>query len=143
MVFSEFGQTLKTKKNLMVIYDHKVKKQKKQSIIFHIQISTTHVMHKDYDTLQLLIDEDRMKLLKIKSKYYLTPLEIILLITIVDEERFPSNGALMRNLTAAQRPIADSLINLCEERKALATETIFDSFELVAGATKLAQLNRK
>jgi hypothetical protein len=95
-------------------------------------------MHKDYDPLQPPIDDDRMKLLRDKSRRDLTPLVIVDPPPMVDGERYPSNGELVRNLTAAQRTIANSLIDLCEDGKALATETILDSFELVAGATGLA-----
>ncbi|KAA6384586.1 MAG: putative reverse transcriptase [Streblomastix strix] len=119
-----------------------VQKQNKLTALRLIQ-SRTHVMHKDYDPLQPPIDDDRMKLLRDKSRRDLTPLVIVDPPPVVDGERYPSNGELVRNLTAAQRTIANSLIDLCEDGKALATETILDSFELVAGATGLVQQNRR
>lgn len=95
-------------------------------------------MRMDYDPLQPLIDDDRMKLLRDKSRRDLNPLVIVDPSPVVDVERYPSNEVLLRNLTAAQRTIANSLIELCEDRMSLATETILDCFELVVGATGLA-----
>lgn len=59
-------------------------------------------MHKDYNPLQQSIDENRMTFLGDKSKRDLTALVIVNPPPIVDGEIFPSNGELVRNLTAAQ-----------------------------------------
>ncbi|KAA6369002.1 MAG: hypothetical protein EZS28_035472 [Streblomastix strix] len=119
-----------------------VQKQNKLTALRLIQCRI-HVMRMDYDPLQPLIDDDRMKLLRDKSRRDLNPLVIVDPSPVVDVERYPSNEVLLRNLTAAQRTIANSLIELCEDRMSLATETILDCFELVVGATGLAQQNRR
>ncbi|KAA6387728.1 MAG: hypothetical protein EZS28_016745 [Streblomastix strix] len=100
-------------------------------------------MHKDYDQLQPPIDDGRMKLLRDKSRRDLTPLVITDPPSTIDGERYPQNGEQVRNRIVAQSTTAISLIHLCKYGKALATGTILDTFESVAGTAAIAQQNRR
>ncbi|KAA6382492.1 MAG: putative Transposon Ty3-G Gag-Pol polyprotein, partial [Streblomastix strix] len=98
---------------------------------------------KDYDALCPELDEDHIKALRERSRVDLTPFNIVMPPRIVDGERSPQIGGLVRNLVAAQRTGIMAVEAIFKKGKEEAAERVLDMFELVSQATGEAQQLRK
>ncbi|KAA6392245.1 MAG: hypothetical protein EZS28_012226 [Streblomastix strix] len=94
---------------------------------------------KHYDALCLELDEDHIKALRKRSRVDLTPLNIVMPLRVVDGERSPQIGGLVRNLVAAQRTCITAIESMFKEGKEEAAERVLGMFELVSQATGEAQ----
>ncbi|KAA6357780.1 MAG: hypothetical protein EZS28_046693, partial [Streblomastix strix] len=98
---------------------------------------------KNYDALCPELDQDHTKALMERSRVDLTPFNIVMFPRIVDGERFPQIGKLVRNLVAAQCSSIMAVESIFKKSKEEAAERLLDMFELVSQATGEAQQLRK
>ncbi|KAA6403319.1 MAG: hypothetical protein EZS28_001148, partial [Streblomastix strix] len=98
---------------------------------------------KDYDALCLELDEDHIKALSERSRLDLTPFNIVMPPRIVDGERSPQIGGLVRNLVAVQCTGIMAIESIFKKSKEEAAERMFDMFELVSQAIGEAQQLQK
>ncbi|KAA6342764.1 MAG: hypothetical protein EZS28_052361, partial [Streblomastix strix] len=98
---------------------------------------------KDYDPLVPEFDEDHIKALRERSRVDLSPLKIAMPPKIVEGEKTPQYGSLIRNLVAAQSTNVLAAEAIFQKRKLEAAERILDTFELIGQGTGEAQQLRK
>ncbi|KAA6331040.1 MAG: hypothetical protein EZS28_053429, partial [Streblomastix strix] len=90
-----------------------------------------------------VLDEDHIKALRERSRVDLTSFNIVTPLRIVDGERSPQIGGLVRNLVAAQRIGDIEIESIFKKGKKKAAERVLDMFQLVSQATGEAQQLRK
>ncbi|KAA6402497.1 MAG: hypothetical protein EZS28_001978 [Streblomastix strix] len=98
---------------------------------------------KDYDALCPELDEDHIKALRERSRVDLTPFNIVMPPRIVDGERSPQIGGLVRNFVAAQHTGIMAIESIFKKGKEEAAVRVLNMFELVSQATGEAQQLRK
>ncbi|KAA6393808.1 MAG: putative reverse transcriptase [Streblomastix strix] len=90
---------------------------------------------KDYDPLVPEIDEDYIKALRERSRVDQSPLKIAMPPKIVEGEKTPQYGNLIRNVVAAQSTNVLAAEAIFQKGKLEAAERILDTFELIGQAT--------
>ncbi|KAA6391262.1 MAG: hypothetical protein EZS28_013210 [Streblomastix strix] len=121
------------------------KKNQKYNRKAAIRLITSRINQKtkDYDPLVPEFDEDHIKALRERSTVDISPLNIIKPPKIVEGEKTPLYGSLIKNLVATQSTNVLTAKTIFQKGKLEAAERILDTFELIGQATGEAQQLRK
>ncbi|KAA6361609.1 MAG: hypothetical protein EZS28_042864, partial [Streblomastix strix] len=121
------------------------KKNQKDNRKAAIRLITSRINQKakDYDPLVPEFDEGHIKTLRERSRVDQSPLKIAMPPKIVEGEKTPQYGSLIRNLVAAQSRNVLAAEAIFQKGKLEAAESILDTFELIGQATGEAQQLKK
>ncbi|KAA6399939.1 MAG: hypothetical protein EZS28_004535 [Streblomastix strix] len=123
----------------------KAKKNQKDNMKAETRLIASRINQKanGYDPLVPEFDEDYIKALKERSKIDLSPLKIATSPKIVESEKTPQYGSLIRNLVSTLSTNVRAAEPIIQKGKLETAERILDTFELIGYATCEAKLLRK